>query len=115
MVFHSSVFSTAHYVGPVTDRDGAIEMLMDGDRLARQGVPPTSLVELPPLVRIATVLSLLTTRSVWIEKIQSRSLRPQRREGGAALGGFHGEASIELVKVSFAQEAVGGFDGSDRG
>ena len=115
MVFHGSVFSTAYHVRSVADRDGAIEMLMDGDRLARQCVPPTSLVELPPLVPDGNRV-VLAHHSVGLDREDPIQITPPAAaKGGAALGGFHGEASIELVKVSFAQEAVGGFHGGDGG
>src|SRR6202162_958872 len=50
LVFHGSVFSTAHHVGPVAYRNPAIQMLMDGHSLACERVTPTRLVELPPLI-----------------------------------------------------------------
>ena len=33
LVFHPSVFSTAHNMGAITNRDGAIQVLLDGDGL----------------------------------------------------------------------------------
>src|SRR5579862_1699034 len=115
VVFHGSVFSTAHHVRSVADRDGAIQMLMDGDRLTGQCVPPTSLVELPPLVpdRNRVVLGHDPFGLNGEDPVQIAA--PAAAEGGAALGGFHGEASVEFVNVAFTQEAVGGFYGGDGG
>jgi hypothetical protein len=59
LVFQGSVFSTAHYVRTVTNRDRAIQVLMNGHGVAGQGIPPAGFIELPPLIanRYRVVLS----------------------------------------------------------
>ena len=50
LVFHGSVFSTAHYMRSVADRHGAIQVLVDGHGLTSQRMSPFALVDLPPPV-----------------------------------------------------------------
>ena len=79
MVFHGSVFSTAHHVRTITNRDSAVEVLVDGHSLSRQRVAPTGLVELPPLIANGDGVVFGHDTLGLVEKIQSRSLRPHRR------------------------------------
>ena len=53
------------------------------------------------------MLSRLTVRSNWSEKIKSRSRRGQAVKRGAALRRRHLEAAVELGHVVLAQKAVG--------
>ncbi len=46
--FHGTVISMAYDMRTVADRNGTVQMLVNGDGLTSQGVAPTGLVELPP-------------------------------------------------------------------
>ena len=64
----------------VAQGDRTIQVLVNGDGAARQGVPNRLLSSCHDRAAIATVLSFATTRSVWIVNTQSKSVRLQRRK-----------------------------------
>src|SRR3954447_17069457 len=63
----------------------------------------------------ATVLSLLTTRSVCTVNTQSRSLRAVRRKRRAFLGRHHGEPLVELGYIAICQKSVRALQIADAG
>jgi len=114
LVFHGSVFSTAHHVRSVTNRERTIQGLMDGHGLTGQGVAPARLVELPPPIANGDGVVLADYPFGLDGEDPVQIAAPAAAERGAAQGGFHRELPIELGEVAFAQEAVGRFQRGDR-
>src|SRR6478609_5802021 len=122
--FHAPAFSTAlfgcladqllaraaiapHYMRPVTDRDGFIQVFMDRYGTARQAVAESCFVDLPPPVLDChrVVLFHHTLRLYSENPVQVASAgTPKRR---AFLRRRHAELDVELPDVPFPQKGIG--------
>src|SRR5229473_692869 len=93
----------------IADRNRSVQMLMNGDGAASQGMPPAGLVELPDLVLQTerVVLRHAALRLNREDPVQIGSCRTP--EGSPLLGRCHPELSVELRHVVFPQEPVGCF------
>jgi hypothetical protein len=94
LVFQGSVFSTAHYMRAVANRDGAIQVLMNGHGLACQRVTPAGFIELPPLIanRYRVVLAHDPVGLNREDPIEIAA--PAAAKGRAAFGGLDRELGL---------------------
>ena len=94
MVFHGSVFSTAHHVRTITNRDGVVEMLVDGHSLSCQRVAPTGLVELPPLIANGDGVVFGHHAFGLNREDPTEIAAPAAAKGRAPFGGLHRELVV---------------------
>ena len=110
--FHGTVFSTAFgiaadHVRTVTNRNRIVQMLVNGHGLARQGVAPATLVNLPPAILDGhrVVFAHDTFGLNGEDPIQIAATGAAK--GGSFPGRLDSELVVELGDVAFAQKPVG--------